>query len=90
MSSRTPNANEADDRTGNTFFIDRPRTIPGQPCRRICRNVRPFNRRRCVNFCRRILGRRPLSPELGEMSIEDDRDEQTSHLDGFDFLDELR
>jgi len=39
----------------------RPDIIPGRPCRRICRSVlAPRRRRRCVNTCRRILGRRPL------------------------------
>merc|ERR1712018_44584 len=39
----------------------RPDIIPGRPCRRICRTVlAPRRRRRCVNICRRIFGRRPL------------------------------
>ena len=42
----------------------RPDIIPGRPCRRICRSVlAPRRRRRCVNTCRRIFGRRPLNLE---------------------------
>jgi len=40
-----------------------PEVIPGRPCRRLCRSFFGRRRRRCVNTCRRLFGRLPLTSE---------------------------